>query len=269
MAKAPKKTAAVEETRAVAAQETAKAVVAATPDSAWGSEGLSNSDILVSKILLMQGLSDLVADGKATPGQLRDSLAGDLLGDKASPCAIIPFSSFRTWVIFEKKNGKDEYVKTVPITPENEAWPINEIVGGVEVRRDKCLNFYVLKPSDIKDGLAFPFLVSFRRYGSMAGKKLTTFAAKLKAFKKPMAAKVFMLAVQTEENDKGKFFSFDITMDRDTTPAELAEAHKWYLTLQTATVRHDDSDLKEEVRATPAAGQRPGPQGAADENQDY
>jgi hypothetical protein len=253
----------VEETRAVAAQETARPLAVAPgvreEVGAWGSEGLSNSDILVSKILLMQGLSDLVADGQATPGQLRDSLQGTLLGSKDKACEIIPFSSFRTWVIFEKKNGKDEYVRTVPIDASNESWPISEIINGIEVRRDKCLNFYVLRPQDITEGLAFPYLISFRRYGSQAGKKLTTFAAKLKAFNKPMASRVFELKVQTEENDKGKFFSFDIGMGRETTDAELGEAKKWYQTFKTATVRADDSDLKADVKQAPAA----------DANQDY
>jgi hypothetical protein len=152
MATAKKKEAAPKETKALSVAPEAAMPATQAQDAAWGSEGLSNSDILVPKLLVMQGLSKLVSEGLANVGQIRDSLEGNLFGGMVKPkenpqaMEVIPFSTFRTWVIFEKRNGKDEYVKTVPITPENEAWPINEVVGGVEVRRDKCLNFYVLRP---------------------------------------------------------------------------------------------------------------------------
>lgn len=256
MAKAAKKEVQQqEETKEVGLGRAAQDKTMALTESqsgAWGSENVASSDLIIPKILATQGLSKLVSEGKATVGEIRDSLNGEKLGDKSTPVDIIAFSSFRTWVIFEKRNGKDEYVKTERITPENEGWAINEVVNGVEVRRDKCLNFYVLLPSEIESGMAFPYLVSLRRYGMQAGKKLSTFAAKLKAFNKPIAAKVFKLGVVKQENDKGVFFVFDVTAGRDSSAAELAEAHKWYKTVQTATVKHDDSDLKAEAAQAPS-----------------
>lgn len=239
-------------------------------DPAWGSEALSNSDILVPKLLVMQGLSELVANGEASVGQIRDSINGELMGGMLKPkeqpksMEVIAFSAFKTWVVFEKRNGKDEYVKTVPIVPENEHWAINEIVGGVEVRRDKCLNFYVLRPEEIKAGMAFPYVISFRRTSSYAGKKLATIAAKLKAFKQPLASKVIDLNVAPEENDKGKYFVYTLEAGRNSTEAEQATCRKWWETLQAkiATIRVDDSDLKKET-AGPAA------QRSASENMDY
>jgi hypothetical protein len=240
-------TATVKQTKTLT--EVPKATMPAVPESSWGSEGLSNSDILVPKLLVMQGLSDLVAEGKANVGQIRESINGELLGGMVKPkeqtaVEVVAFSSFKTWVIFEKKNGKDEYVKTVPMTPENEGWLIDEVIGGVQVRRDKCLNFYVLLASELKAGTAFPYLVSFRRTSMRAGKKLATMAAKLRVFKKPLAAKIINLGVLAEENDKGKYFVFDVTQGRSTTTDELAAAHQWYEALKTTNVKVDDSDLK-------------------------
>jgi hypothetical protein len=273
MAKATKKTEAAKTTateeKGLTTQPKAGVPAVGGIESGWGGEGLHGSDLLVPKMLLMQGLSKLVADGAASPGQIRDSLTGDLFGGKTGkdvkPVEIIAFSSFRTWVIFEKKNGKDEYVKTIPITPENEGLAITEVVNGVEVRRDKCLNFYVLRPEDIKDGSAFPYLISFRRTSGRAGKKLATFAAKLRVFKKPLASKVMMLSVESMENDKGKFFGLDISQGRDSTPEEIKEAFQWHEALKTATVRVDDSDLKTETAASSA----PTAQGGEADGIDY
>lgn len=251
MAKVAKKLESKTELTAVPQQENVPAIAGAP--AGWGSEGVQASDILIPKLLVMQGLSKLVADGQAHVGQIRDSLNGELLGGKEKAMEVIAFSSFRTWVIFEKRNGKDEYVKTERITAENENWPINEVVGGVEVRRDKCLNFYVIRPEEIKQGMAFPYLISFRRTSMQAGKKLSTFAAKLNAFKLPLASKVINLSVTAQENDKGKFFVFDVAMGRAASTAEVQEAFKWYQTLQTAQVRHDDSDLKGNESPAPAS----------------
>jgi hypothetical protein len=252
MAKAKK--IAVEEERAVAAPQAAGLPAV---DNGWGGEGLSNSDIMVPKLLLMQGLSDLVADGTAIAGQIRDSLEGKLFGGvmkaKEAPTAmeVIPFSSFKTWVVFEKRNGKDEYVKTVPFTAENEGWAIEEVVGGVQVRRDKCLNFYVLRPEEIKEGAAFPYLVSFRRTSMPAGRKLATMAAKLRVFNQPIAMKVINLTASATENDKGKYFVYDLSSGRNSTAEEIVEAKKWHTTLKTANVKIDDSDLKAEASVSP------------------
>lgn len=263
MAKATKKEVATP-TQEVAKTTLTSVPAAQGPDAAWGSENVSGQDLLVSKLLVMQGLSKLVSDGDANVGQIRDSLEGKLLGGKEKPVDVIAFTSFRTWVIFEKIDGKDEYVKTEPMTPDNENWLGNEIVGGVEIRRDRCLNFYVLRPEEIKEGMAFPYLVSFRRTSSQAGKKLSTFAAKLKAFGKPMAAKVVSLSVQAMENDKGKFFGFDVNITRDSTEAEIAEAKKWYLTLKTAKVTVDDSDLKKNASGDIVPGSPGTPDGTTE-----
>lgn len=268
--KAAAKAAQPEETQVISA---AQGALPAIPVNDWGSEGISNSDILISKLLLMQGLSEKVSDGEASVGQIRDSVNNTLLGGfvkpkEMQPVQMICFSSFKTWVIFEKRgvgsDAKDEYVGTVPFSPENEGWAISEIVNGVEVRRDKCLNFYVLLPSEIEEGVAFPYLVSFRRTSSYAGKKLATIAAKLKLFKKPLSSKVIELKVAAEENDKGKFFVFDVADGRAATPKEIQTAYEWYQTLKVATVKVDDSDLKSDKPAEASKAKTAMPQSDGD-----
>jgi hypothetical protein len=68
------------------------------------------------------------------------------------------------------------------------------------------------------------------------------------------------------ENDKGKFFGFDLSSGRDTTASELADARKWHDALKTATVKIDDSDLKSEAAPT---APRATAQNGDDSNLDY
>lgn len=219
--------------------------------ASWGTEGLDNSDILVSKMLLMQGLSALVASGEANVGQIRDSLDGTLYGGMVKPKEIKPvevivFSSFKTCLFFEPVNGKEEYRWTEPSTPENQAYGKTVNIDGIDYVPYQCLNFYVLRTEDIKNGRAFPYVVSFRSTSFFAGRKIVSIAAKCKQFKQPIASKVIGLSVISKENHKGKFFAFDVTTVRDSTSEEMAEAFKWYTDFKKKTVRVDDSDLRKE-----------------------
>lgn len=236
----------------VAKKQKQEVVVAPEAVGSWGSENLDSKDMIVPKLLVMQGMSKLVTDGVAMVGQIRESIEGNLLGGivkpkEMQPIEVIFFGSFKTWVVYENENGMDQYKGTVPFSVENQDWQLNEVVDGVAVRRDKTLNFYCLTVADIKAGMVFPYVVSFRRTSMPAGKKLATIAKKLSAFNKPMAYKVFNLGVEMKENDKGKFFVPTIEATRDSTEAELKEAYKWHLTMKSASVKVDDSDLKAEV----------------------
>lgn len=232
---------------------------------AWGSEGLESSDILVSKILLMQGQSKFVQRGDAAIGQLVDSVTGEVLGGvtnsktkEITPIELIAFSSFKTLITSKKVGDKFEFMKVEPMGPDNVNLAPEEVVDGLTIRRDRCLNFYVLRPEDIKAGNAFPYLLSVRRTSYKAGRQITTMGQKLKAFKQPLAAKCIQLGVEFKENDQGAFWAFTASPGRVSTQEELKEAHRWYTAFKTQSVRHDDSDLKEEpVARSPAAAGEP------------
>lgn len=203
-------------------------------------------DIILPKILVMQGLSELVADGKALMGELRDSLDGKLLAAKDGKLEVIPFHSSKSWIIFEEHKGKLEYKKTVPWSAQNADWEWTANVDGVNVRRDQCLNFYCLVASEIKEESFMPYMLSFRRTSYKAGKKLVTAKEKLKMFKRPLASKVFELSAMKTENDLGTFYVFDIAQSRDTSGEELEAVKAWFDMVQTANVKVDDSDLIKE-----------------------
>lgn len=253
--------------KAVAVKEPVTTEISATGAAAsnWGAEGITHSEITVPKMLVMQGLSKLVADGEATVGQIRDSLTGVLLGGKVSSkedkaVNIIPFYSFRTWVVSKLNGEKWVFARQEPITAANEHAALEDIENGIRIRRDKTLNFYVMRPEDVASGEAFPYLLSFRRTSSPAGKNLSTYIFKSgmvrsKEFPngKPPAATVFALSVEKQENDKGTFFVPKIAVTRNSSAEEIQACFEWHQLLSQTTVKHDDRDLMSEAEV-PAEG---------------
>lgn len=230
-----------------------EAELPAVPAEAWGTENVDSADILIPKILLQQGLSKRVADEKNKMGDIINSVTGELLGDKKKAVELIPITTFKTWIISEKPKGKDKFdFKTVvPFTPQNSMWEQEEHLGDVDIRRDRCLNFMVLLASDAAKPDALPYLLSFRRTGYKTGQKLATHFARSRELKQPPAAKVFNLKCNFVENDKGKFYVFDLDEARASKNEELTKAYQWYRTLQSSQkVRVDDSDLVEESLPT-------------------
>lgn len=218
--------------------------LAAQYDALMPHDTVDVRDLLIPKILVMQGLSELVANEKALMGELRDSLDGKLLAAKDAQIEVIPFHYNKTWVIFEEaKGGKLEYKETIPWSASNSDWTWEAVVDGKKVRRDQSLNFFCLIPSEIAGGYFMPYMLSFRRTSYKNGKKLITAKEKLKMFGRPLASKVFSLSSQKTENDLGTFYVFDIVESRDTTKEELEAVKPWFDMVQSAAVKVDDSDL--------------------------
>lgn len=244
-----------------------KGVPAVGNTQAWGWEGVAQSDILIPKLLLMQPLSKLVADGKAAPGDIVRSTDGHKLCDKAGSIEVIAFSTTKTYVISEKVKEKYEFRGIEPVTAENVDAPLEYMVDGKQHRRDRSLNFFALLPSDIEkerkalkaiadsgempdtDDVLLPIAMSFRRTSYGVGKFFATHFAKAGSFNLPPAVKVFKLGSKLEKNDLGTFYVYTVEAVRKSTPEEIAACAKWYGQFQKATVTIDESD----ERGAPAA----------------
>ena len=193
-------------------------------NEAYGTEDIDNEDIIIPKILMMQGMSKLVTEGKAKLGDMVDSLTSEVLGDVNNAIEFIPFKTFKTWIIFHD----EEYKETVPLTPANKGWPIEDTVDGVDIRRDKVFNVYCLLPEQIEKGDFLPYVLSFRRTSYYTGRKLATAFARLKMYKKPAFAKVFKLTANKQQKDKHTYFSFDLEQVGDSSNAQMKECKMWY-----------------------------------------
>jgi hypothetical protein len=200
-------------------------------------------DLLIPKILLMQGLSKHVTDGKAVIGDLVNSVTAEKF---EKPVEIILFSPFRTWIIFEEINGKLEYREQILVTPENDNWKWEDKENGVTVRRDKTLNYFCLAAKEI-DKMPMPYLISFKRTSYIVGKKIESIRVKLKKFNQPLCAMTVKISCQKEKNDKGTFYIFDAVEGRKTTEKELNAVREWKDVIAKVKVTIDDTDIKEEA----------------------
>jgi hypothetical protein len=215
----------------------------------WGVGELTSKDIIIPKILVMQGLSKLVTNGDAKMGEFRDSLNGTVLGSaEKDHLEFIPFYMQKVWVIFEEKNGAMKFAKQVPIDASNENWDIEETIAGVKIRRDRCMNFYCLLPQDVDQGGALPYILSFRRTSLRTGQKIATqmFLKNVKAGKTPASA-VMSLSGTKQTNDKGTFVVTDAVYKRESKAGEIAEAFAWVKTIKEGGTRADTSDLETEA----------------------
>lgn len=232
--------------------------------SSWGSEGVDAQDILIPKILLMQGLSEYVADGKVQMGDIVLSTNGRKLGGKDKALTFIPICTFKTWVNSEKVGQKYEFRGTEPITPENSDLPLEWQQQGAMWRRDRCLNFYVLLPEDIErekqaiekaskgdlpdpDDALLPCVLTFRRTSYGTGKELSTHFSKCAHFKVPPAVSMFNLLSEKVQNDQGTFYVFKLEKAGKTDTHHIQAARQWYEIITKAKVKVDEPAVVDEV----------------------
>lgn len=254
-------------------EEAGALVVSEELKGSWGTEGADSADIRIPSLLLAQGLSQYVADGKAAQGDIVRSTNLEVVAKKGSPVEVIPLLSFKTWNLFKHEGGKWVWAGQEPMTGHNKDAPLEFMVDSVKHRRDRSINFYMLVVSDIaKEVLAYekikrgempeaddcvlPCLVRFTRTSFRAGQDLTTHAKKCDHFKIPMASSVFKLGSAVQKNDLGTFQVFTVERSRQSTLDELTVARKWYDTLKSASVKvHEPGEESEApVQAAPVEG---------------
>lgn len=243
----------METTKQVTKKEAAQ--LPAEFDSAWGTEGTDTRDILIPKLLVMQGLSELVTQERAQMGDFCNSVTGEVVGTAREkgfkPVVFIPIMTFKTWVIYEKIGDKLEFKEIIPMTPANSNWEMEEEVNGATVRRDRCINFFVLVEGQTGE---LPYSLTFRRTSYRAGQKLATHfktceLAAARGRPVPPAAKTFKLIAHKETNDHGTFYVLDVEPNGDTKQEDLKTAYEWYQVLKTRSVKVDDSDVRTDGQA--------------------
>lgn len=231
------KTAKVEETpnTAVATQQETLPAVAGPSLADWGHKPVDVRKIIIARILPQQPQSKYVLAGTAMMGDVMESTNGTKLGSIKAPLEFIPFHHVENWIEFEGNGNAKKFKSIYPITPENDGQLLEEIVAGKSISRDRTLEYFVLLPSDLAKGIKRPYVLSFRRTSSKAGKKLyTTMFVTNPANNRIPAATVCKLSGEVKTNDKGTFVVLDVTESRDSTTVEMQAAFEWFRTVATA-----------------------------------
>lgn len=205
----------------------------------FGMGQVSGSDIVIPKILVMQKMSDAVDREVAVEGDFLDSVTEEKLGSIKEPLDFIPFHLTKTWVVQKVVDGDYRYDRTEDVTPQNENRQWEEVIGGEKYRFQKSYNFYVLLANDP----SMPYVLAFRSTASKTGRALATqMYVKNRAQGKVPPAYVMELGGVKEKNDKGSFVIPSTKVKRAATNDEILAALDWYKTLNTKSVKVDDSD---------------------------
>ena len=196
----------------------------------WGDSGISSKDIIIPKILCMQGLSDLVADGHAKMGDFVDSLSNEVIGSIDSPVVFIPFYMTKVWIVSRLKNGESnyEFEKYVDANISGEL-PFEEMDGEDSIKNEYALQFYVLLAHD----MTMPYVITFKSTSLRAGKVLSTqmYVRNRAAGLAPAAYKM-LLGGKKEKNDKGTFVVMEVKASGKASQEEIANCLTWFKTVK-------------------------------------
>lgn len=214
----------------------------ALPTGNWGaSEQISQGDIIIPKIYLMQALSDLVEAERAKAGEWVDSIEETILAGRDDALEVIIFDSFKRWQIFSVADGKQTFAYSEDYTEDNCNAPyVDTDDEGKPIHRHLQYNFYCLLPSAIDET---PYVLSLSKTATNAAKRINTLFAKLSRINRPSASIVLSLTAEKESNDKGTWYGIGVSKERDTTAQELAVAYDWYVQVRNnAAIKVQDDE---------------------------
>ena len=221
----------------------------------WGGQMPLGTDVVLSKILPMQLTSKLVADAKAAFGEYRDSITGEKLGSLTEPRAWIPFHVQKYWDIMQPNaEGDFKFVRMEPLVENpadpayNDNLPWLDKVDGVETKRVRRMNFYMIDPNQVVDGSAMPYILSFKSTSYKEGKKLyTQMYMRNRKVGLPPPGYTIVLGLDKQSNDDGKWVVPTYELGRKANQAEITECLNWYKLITKGGVKVDESDLETEV----------------------
>jgi hypothetical protein len=216
--------------------------------------GVTASDIVIPKLLLMQNTSELVGDEKAKLGDIINSETNEVLGGLDKPVLFIPIKSFKTWQVMDMSGKQAEFLRSEPVTSKNEKLPWEDMENGKPIRRDMCMNFLGLLAADVEKDEAFPVVVRFKRTSTGAGKQLATTMYKMAVLGRTVYSQVVALSVRKDKFESNTYALFELTKGRVATGKEHDAAREWTLRLKSITpvIREDASEEAPQPGAAPA-----------------
>jgi len=214
-----------------------------------------SSDVLIPRLLLMQGLSKIVGARKAMIGDIVRNSDNKKMGDEQAPLGIIPLVYKNRWVLKEILNGKATFRGSVERNSGNELLPWEFEKDGSTWTRTKTIELFALLPSDIEADLSMskqfeetgempdlnavllPVLITFQGKSFAAGKVIATHFSKVMELSaripsiKPYTYQL-NLGCKPDKNDKGEYFIFSIPQTASKVDAKYAPAcDRWFSTL--------------------------------------
>ena len=246
-----------------------------------------SSDIVIPKLLLMQGQSEFVQENKAQLGRIVRSTTVQVLVEPGASLDFIPLKVTTGWAEKEKVGQKFEFRRSFPRTNSNDHLPWQfwrnaqsqdfdkpGMMGATEWCRVKSIDVYALLPQDVDAFTAemakaqesgeipdlsktvLPVVISFRSTSFNAGKAVTTFFAQVAEMALSVeglraSQYVLPLSAKPEKNDKGAYFIFEVGQAKKLDPKYAKQAQKWLETLtRVKDIKVDDSGESERAESS-------------------
>lgn len=204
-------------------------------NSDWGDVEVSSRDLVISRITLMQGLSELVSDGKAKLGDLVNSVTKEVIASKDTTVELLPFYCTKTWITSKKKGNKFEFESAKP--DQGQVMPFEETIGGEVYKHEHCYQFFFMTKE-----LSIPVVASFRGMSHKVGKQLFTLMyVNNKQAGLPPANNWVSLGSVIDKNDKGTFAVMSVKLSTKAVNDELKECLKWISTFKTSGAKVDEA----------------------------
>lgn len=168
-------------------------------------------DLIIPKILVMQGLSKLVAEGEAKMGDIVDTAANTVIGsvrekDK-KPVRFYPLQMFRYWVKrLIDSDGKLQFDSATPWTAANADMPWDIMDGEKKIGTNEETVVFAVVPEHNVDNIDEPpRLMSFRKTSLKQTKALKHhFFMCMSTRKEVPFQTAFELTGRLDKNDKGE-----------------------------------------------------------------
>lgn len=196
-------------------------------------------DILIPKILLMQGQSDMVLGGDASFGEFRNSVTKEKLGDTKSAVKILPFYMTKTWIV-SKKDGERWVYHGIEDYDATKRHEFTEEHNGEWFKYEESLNFYCfLKDSEL------PIIVSFKSTSKRAGQNIYTQMYVInKSMKKLPFSTWFDLKAVKETKNGNTYAKSDVVASDEANNDDITKCKNWFgiVKQNSHSFRVDDSE---------------------------
>jgi hypothetical protein len=219
--------------------------------SQWGSgPDISTNDIVVPKLLLMQGTSDFVKQRKAQYGDLIDSIDHKVLGSPEKPFEVVPFFIKKYFTIRNKNTPKKDFMRVEALTPETDHMPYFDMdADGTEVIRERTYELYCVQAAEVSIG-GLPLVIRLKASNEKTGKAVfTQMYIKNKNANLSPAAVAFEVSSREEAKEGNTYMVFDVKPKRVATKEEQDACLVWHK--MTTKIKVDESD-GEDVAKTEA-----------------
>lgn len=220
-----------------------------------GNEEADSSDIIIPKILLMQGTSKWVPE-EFNIGEIIDSVDEEIIAKKGETVELIPFILKKTWEVFTNETPA-QWKRSEKWTPANDdlPWEFTEEdpeTGTQNLKRQRQYSFYCML-AGATDDFAIPKLIGFRSSaGFRPGKKIASHFATMKGINQPGFNVTWTVGSETVKDESAgvSYQRFVVKKARAITDEEMTPILNWLKIMSVSPDKFKDHVVEADSKTT-------------------